>query len=143
MRRLLYIFLLAFIGGILRGYFTLLAGDDHFIATIIINLIGAFVLAFITGALPYLIEISNDLMTGLSVGLVGGFTTFSTFSFDSVNLFLNHKIGIGLLYVLVSLIGALILAQIGTKLGQSFENKEDQLWLRVFSSLVWVPQLVL
>lgn len=132
MRRVLYIFLLAFIGGILRGYFTLLAGDDHFIATIIINLIGAFVLAFITGALPYLIEISNDLMTGLSVGLVGGFTTFSTFSFDSINLFLNHKIGIGLLYVLVSLIGGLILAQIGTKLGQSFENKEDQLWLRVF-----------
>lgn len=127
MRRLLYIFLLAFIGGILRGYFTLLAGDDHFIATIIINLIGAFVLAFITGALPYLIEISNDLMTGLSVGLVGGFTTFSTFSFDSVNLFLNHKIGIGLLYVLVSLIGGLILAQIGNKLGQNFENKEDQL----------------
>lgn len=132
MRRVLYIFLLAFIGGILRGFFTLLAGDDHFIATIIINLIGAFVLAFITGALPYLIEISNDLMTGLSVGLVGGFTTFSTFSFDSVNLFLNHKIGIGLLYVLVSLIGGLILAQIGNKLGQNFENKEDQLWLRVF-----------
>ncbi|CAI2672047.1 Putative fluoride ion transporter CrcB [Apilactobacillus kunkeei] len=127
MRRVLYIFLLAFIGGILRGFFTLLAGDDHFIATIIINLIGAFALAFITGALPYLIEISNDLMTGLSVGLVGGFTTFSTFSFDSVNLFLNHKIGIGLLYVLVSLIGGLILAQIGTKLGKSFENKEDQL----------------
>lgn len=127
MRRVLYIFLLAFIGGILRGFFTLLAGDDHFIATIIINLIGAFVLAFITGALPYLIEISNDLMTGLSVGLVGGFTTFSTFSFDSVNLFLNHKIGIGLLYVLVSLIGGLILAHIGTKLGKSFENKEDQL----------------
>lgn len=132
MRRVLYIFILAFIGGILRGYFTLLAGDDHFIATIIINLIGAFVLAFITGALPYLIEVSNDLMTGLSVGLVGGFTTFSTFSFDSVNLLLNHKIGIGLLYVLVSLIGGLILAQIGTKLGQRFENKEDQLWLRVF-----------
>lgn len=132
MRRVLYIFLLAFIGGILRGFFTLLAGDDHFIATIIINLIGAFALAFITGALPYLIEISNDLMTGLSVGLVGGFTTFSTFSFDSVNLFLNHKIGIGLLYVLVSLIGGLILAHIGTKLGQNFENKEDQLWLRVF-----------
>lgn len=132
MRRVLYIFLLAFIGGILRGFFTLLAGDDHFIATIIINLIGAFALAFITGALPYLIEISNDLMTGLSVGLVGGFTTFSTFSFDSVNLFLNHKIGIGLLYVLVSLIGGLILAQIGNKLGQNFENKEDQLWLRVF-----------
>ena len=118
MRRVLYIFLLAFIGGTLRGYFTILAGDDHFIATIIINLIGAFVLAFITGALPYLIEVSNDLMTGLSVGLVGGFTTFSTFSFDSINLFLNHKIGIGLLYVLVSLIGGLILAQIGTKLGQ-------------------------
>ncbi|CAI2698804.1 CrcB family protein [Lactobacillus kunkeei] len=127
MRRVLYIFLLAFIGGLLRGYFTFLAGDYHFIATIIINLIGAFVLAFITGALPYLIEISNDLMTGLSVGLVGGFTTFSTFSFDSINLFLNNKIGLGLLYVLVSLIGGLILAQIGTRLGRKFENKEDQL----------------
>lgn len=132
MRRMIYIFLLAFIGGLLRGYFTLLAGDDHFIATIIINLIGAFILAFITGALPYLIDISNDLMTGLSVGLVGGFTTFSTFSFDSISLFLDNKIGLGLLYVLVSLIGGLILAHIGTKLGKSFENKEDQLWLRVF-----------
>ncbi|TMS99614.1 CrcB family protein [Apilactobacillus kunkeei] len=127
MRRMIYIFLLAFIGGILRGYFTLLAGDNHFIATIIINLIGAFILAFITGALPYLIEISNDLMTGLSVGLVGGFTTFSTFSFDSISLFLDNKIGLGLLYVLVSLIGGLILAHIGTKLGENFENKEDQL----------------
>ncbi|MGQ2282597.1 fluoride efflux transporter FluC [Apilactobacillus kunkeei] len=127
MRRMIYIFLLAFIGGLLRGYFTLLAGDDHFIATIIINLIGAFILAFITGALPYLIDISNDLMTGLSVGLVGGFTTFSTFSFDSISLFLDNKIGLGLLYVLVSLIGGLILAHIGTKLGKSFENKEDQL----------------
>ena len=127
MRRMIYIFLLAFIGGILRGYFTLLAGDNHFTATIIINLIGAFILAFITGALPYLIEISNDLMTGLSVGLVGGFTTFSTFSFDSISLFLDNKIGLGLLYVLVSLIGGLILAHIGTKLGESFENKEDQL----------------
>lgn len=66
-------------------------------------------------------------MTGLSVGLVGGFTTFSTFSFDSINLFLNNKIGLGLLYILVSLIGGLILAQIGTKMGRSFENKEDQL----------------
>lgn len=128
MRKILYIFILAFIGGCLRGYFTLIAGNDHFIATVFINLIGAFVLAFITGALPHLIDISNDIMTGLSVGLVGGFTTFSTFSYDSVTLFENNKIGLGLLYILVSLIGGLLLAHIGTKLGQRFENKEDQLW---------------
>lgn len=127
MRRIIYILVLAFIGGCLRGYFTIIAGNNHFTATILINLIGAFLLAFITGALPFIIDVSNDIMTGLSVGLVGGFTTFSTFSFDSMTLLENHQIGIGLLYILTSLIGGLILAHLGTHLGQLIANKEDRL----------------
>lgn len=125
MRKIFYIFLLGFIGGAMRGYFTVLAGPNHFAATVAINLIGAFVLAFITGALPYLIELSDDLTIGLSVGLVGGFTTFSTFSYDSVNLLLNHKIGLGLFYILISLIGGLLMAELGTHLGHRFEKGVD------------------
>lgn len=125
MRRIFYIFLLGFIGGAVRGYCTALAGPNHFAATIVINLIGAFVLAFITGALPYLIELSDDLTIGLSVGLVGGFTTFSTFSYDSVNLLLNHKIGLGILYILTSLIGGLLMTELGIYVGHRFEKGVD------------------
>lgn len=125
MRKIFYIFLLGFIGGAMRGYFTVLAGPNHFAATVAINLIGAFVLAFITGALPYLIEISDDLTIGLSVGLVGGFTTFSTFSYDSVNLLLNHKIGLGILYILTSLIGGLLMTELGIYVGHRFEKGVD------------------
>ncbi|WP_105956833.1 fluoride efflux transporter FluC [Apilactobacillus quenuiae] len=117
MRKVIYIFIFGFIGGILRGYFTLISGNSHFIAIIIINIIGSFLLALITGILTKIIELSEALISGISMGLIGGFTTFSTFSFDSVNLLINHEIGLGIIYILVSLLGGLIFANLGNSLG--------------------------
>ncbi|TPR39008.1 CrcB family protein [Apilactobacillus micheneri] len=117
MRKIIYIFIFGFIGGILRGYFTFIAGNNHFIATIIINILGSFLLALMTGILPKIMKLSEALISGISMGLIGGFTTFSTFSFDSITLLINHEIGIGVLYILVSLLGGLIFASLGHSLG--------------------------
>ncbi|TPR14285.1 fluoride efflux transporter FluC [Apilactobacillus timberlakei] len=117
MRKVIYIFIFGFIGGLLRGYFTFISGNNHFIATMIINIIGSFLLAFITGLLPKIMELSEALISGISMGLIGGFTTFSTFSFDSISLLMNHEIGLGILYISFSLLGGLIFASLGNSLG--------------------------
>ncbi|TPR37807.1 fluoride efflux transporter CrcB [Apilactobacillus micheneri] len=117
MRKVIYIFIFGFIGGILRGYFTFISGGNHFIATAIINIVGSFLLALITGMLPKVMNLSESFISGISMGLIGGFTTFSTFSFDSINLLINHEIGLGIIYVLVSLLGGLIFANLGNSLG--------------------------
>ncbi|TPR39954.1 fluoride efflux transporter FluC [Apilactobacillus micheneri] len=117
MRKVIYIFIFGFVGGILRGYFTFISGNNHFIATAIINIVGSFLLALMTGMLPKVMNLSESFISGMSMGLIGGFTTFSTFSFDSINLLINHEIGLGVLYILVSLIGGLIFANLGNSLG--------------------------
>ncbi|TPR13249.1 fluoride efflux transporter FluC [Apilactobacillus timberlakei] len=117
MRKVIYIFIFGFIGGLLRGYFTFISGNNHFIATMIINIIGSFLLALITGLLPKIMELSEALISGISMGLIGGFTTFSTFSFDSISLLMNHEIGLGILYISFSLLGGLIFASLGNSLG--------------------------
>jgi CrcB protein len=72
------------------------------IGTLLINILGSFAIGLIaTGkisghALPETIRLS------LMVGLLGGFTTFSTFSLDTINLFRNGSFLIATLYVLSS-----------------------------------------
>ncbi|TPR50525.1 fluoride efflux transporter CrcB [Apilactobacillus micheneri] len=125
MRKVIYIFVFGFIGGILRGYFTFISGNNHFIATIMINIIGSFLLAFITGILPGIMEFSEAFISGISMGLIGGVTTFSTFSFDSINLLMNHEIGLGITYISFSLLGGLIFASLGKLLGNSITDRGE------------------
>ncbi len=47
------------------------------------------------------------------VGVLGGFTTFSTFSLDLLKLVATGKWGLALGYVLISCVGGLILAAAG------------------------------
>ena len=52
----------------------------------------------------------------LIVGLLGGFTTFSSYSLDILRLFQNGLWQVALAYLLTSLIGGVILAWIGYSL---------------------------
>ncbi|UQS84766.1 CrcB family protein [Apilactobacillus apisilvae] len=125
-RKLIYIAFFSFIGGSIRGYLTFVAGNNHFIATIFINIIGSFLLALLTSVVVKLLDASEDLVDGLSVGLIGGFTTFSTFSFESITLLMNHQIGLGILYIIISLIGGLLFGMLGANLGKQYMEKRHQ-----------------
>lgn len=49
------------------------------------------------------------------MGVLGGFTTFSTFALETVNLLNGGKYGLAILYVLLSLVlslGAVIIAHV-------------------------------
>lgn len=89
-KKIIAIFICAFIGSALRYLLSSLGAPHHLLTILAINVLGCFVMPLITGALPLLFPIEPHLVTGLSVGLVGSFTTFSTFSVDAMHLIQQH-----------------------------------------------------
>ena len=92
-----------------------LFGAGYPYGTIMVNLIGSFVLGGLVESLKYFSVISNELQVFLIVGVLGSFTTFSTFSMDVVVLMQRNEIFAAGLYILGSIvvsIGGLFLAMI-------------------------------
>ena len=54
-------------------------------ATMIVNLVGATALGFVVGTEPK-VPLAPDMLTAVTVGFLGGFTTFSTWMVDVVSL---------------------------------------------------------
>jgi CrcB protein len=71
------------------------------VATLVINVTGSFVLGYLLVALPATPR-PAPLRTALTVGVCGGFTTFSTFSAETVALFEQGAGARALLYVVAS-----------------------------------------
>jgi fluoride exporter len=59
--------------------------------TLIVNILGSFALGFIMYYLDEKDFLSPQMRLFLTVGLCGGFTTFSTFSFETLNLIRNSQ----------------------------------------------------
>ncbi|MBC2136115.1 fluoride efflux transporter CrcB [Listeria innocua] len=116
----LYVGVFGALGGMCRYAMNLwLGGGDFPSATLAVNLIGCFLLAFI---MPFLAEksrISLVLLNGIGTGFIGAFTTFSAFSVDTIELLQQGEVVLAISYILVSLIGGLVMV----KFGRSFSNK--------------------
>ncbi|NPC96666.1 fluoride efflux transporter CrcB [Nocardioides sp. zg-DK7169] len=66
-------------------------------STAIINLTGSFVLGLLTGLVAARIE-DTDVSAIIGTGLLGGYTTFSTASYETVQLVQKKKHGLALAY---------------------------------------------
>ena len=85
-------------------------------ATLSINLTGSFVLGlFLTWALG---RLSVAIVTPIAVGVIGGFTTFSTFAWEGFFLGRSGRLGLALVYVFLSVVGGLVAAWFGYRLGR-------------------------
>lgn len=86
-------------------------------ATLGINISGAFVLGlFLTLALGHL---SVAVITPISVGVLAGFTTFSTFAWEGFTMERSGRAGTALVYIAVSVIGGLLAASGGYSLARA------------------------
>jgi CrcB protein len=83
--------------------------------TVGINLAGSFLLGLLTAGSWF----SRDIREALGVGLLGGFTTFSTFSVQVVLEIESGKPGRALAYVVVSVLGGIAAAAAGYALGRA------------------------
>ncbi len=74
--------------------------------TLVINLTGCFLLAFVLSAARDVLRINADLKLGIATGLAGAYTTFFTLCKETVNLIAKgHYILAGLYIVLSVLLG--------------------------------------
>ena len=74
------------------------------VKTLIINIVGAFLISLIVAIGTKNKNISPNLILMLKTGICGGFTTFSTFAFESVELFQKGHIIMSISYVLLSVL---------------------------------------
>lgn len=115
--QILLVMIGGFFGAISRfGMRVLVAAGNGFpFGTLVVNLIGCFLLGWLLTFMnqrskkrPYI-----NLLFG--TGFIGSFTTFSTFSVETNQLFENGLVVLGLLYVVISIFIGLLLSFLGSK----------------------------
>ncbi len=83
-------------------------GTSFPLGTIVVNVVGSFVLGALIEALALVWSPSPELRAMVVVGVLGAFTTFSTFSMDVVLLYERGALGQAALYI-----GASVILSIG------------------------------
>lgn len=83
------------------------------LATFVINITGCFAFGIILGFLQRSGFVSPRLNSFLIVGICGGFTTFSTFSYEALSLGMNGQLLLSFLYLGISVILGLLATWFG------------------------------
>lgn len=91
----------------------------HFyLATVAVNLLGCFLIGFISAYFLLRTDIPLVLRTGITIGVLGGLTTFSSFSLEVLRLIEAGQFGVALIYLLGSVLGGLCAAWLGMTLAR-------------------------
>lgn len=88
------------------------------VGTLVVNISGAFLLGFIFTLALSTPAISPEMRGLLTTGFCGGYTTFSTFSYDTMMLLEDGEIARASLYVVLSVVVALLGVWLGIALGR-------------------------
>jgi len=85
-------------------------------ATILVNVLGAFLIGIIYYLLISKIIINEQLKLFITIGFLGGFTTFSSFNLDFFKLIESGSIFLAILYALASFLITIVAFYIGYSL---------------------------
>lgn len=94
--------------------------------TLTANLFGSFLLGFLTIHFHFLSDWPAHMKTAITTGIIGSFTTFSTFSVEMVKLIESEHFTFALTYFLISSIGGLLLVRLGQQLGYYYKSKRAE-----------------
>jgi CrcB protein len=86
--------------------------------TLVVNVSGCFFIGFLMAFFEERFVVQPLLRMFLTLGVLGGFTTFSTFSFETIELLRQGSTMSGFLNVLLSLGGCLTATLLGNMLGR-------------------------
>lgn len=118
--------ILVFFGGglgaaaryLLQGVFYRVAGTDVPYGTVLVNVVGCFLIGLIMAGSGSRFLLSPSLRIFLTIGILGGFTTFSSFSYETIALLRDDEIFLASLNVVVSIVSCLGATFLGTIIGK-------------------------
>ncbi|MBB4566169.1 fluoride efflux transporter CrcB [Rhizobium leucaenae] len=105
-------YLIVFLGAGLGGAFRLgvnqvtmrLFGLGFPYGTLTVNIVGSLIMGLLTEYFVLRSGLSQELRLFLTTGVLGGFTTFSTFSLDTVALWERGQWATSVIYVVLSVV---------------------------------------
>lgn len=86
--------------------------------TLVVNVVACFVLGVVVGLADHKQLMSVDSRIFWAVGFCGGFSTFSTFSYEAVLLIHQPAIGSGILYIVASVVLCVVATILGIVVGR-------------------------
>ena len=97
-----------FVGSIAR-YLVYLLVRSYFVhsfplATLLVNVVGCFLLGMVSSVERQFFFFDRSMLVFISVGLIGGFTTFSAFGFETMELVRQQQYGWAILNIFCNLV---------------------------------------
>ena len=121
------IFLIALFGAIgtlarygLQGVVQIRMGGAFPYGTLLINLSGCFLLGLVGQLTLNRMLISSNMRMAISVGLLGGFTTFSSFGWETAKMLEDGEWLRASTYLSASVVAGLLLSVAGIRLANKF-----------------------
>jgi CrcB protein len=100
------------LGSILRYSISLFVQryyNDHFpVATLVVNFIGCLLIGVLIALLGRSVAMQSEIKLLLITGFCGGFTTFSAFASENIQLFQSGQINTAMVYILLSVVLCLL-----------------------------------
>jgi len=121
MERFLFVFLGGGLGSALRYgvglWCTRAFGEGFPVATLLVNCAGCFLMGLL---MQFAVAgtLSPSVRVPLTVGFLGGLTTYSSFNFETTNLFEGGARSSALLYLVATLLGCALAGGLGAWLGR-------------------------
>tara|TARA_B100001142_G_scaffold328222_1_gene387794 strand:- start:472 stop:849 length:378 start_codon:yes stop_codon:yes gene_type:complete len=101
-----------FFGSIFRYLIYLLSnnliGYSFPFGTILVNVLGCFLIGLIYQIFSDTISLSDNLKLFMTIGFLGGFTTFSAFSLDVFLLYQSNSKLVAIIYIFITLVLSLL-----------------------------------
>ena len=117
---LFYIALGGSIGSVLRHLVTTqtshLLGNSYPYGTMIVNILGSLLMGLFIGYLVKTLPHSMEIRSFFAVGVLGGFTTFSAFSLDAVNMIERGQMSSAAIYIALSVILSIVSLFLGLQI---------------------------
>ncbi|MCP4933964.1 MAG: fluoride efflux transporter CrcB [bacterium] len=88
--------------------------------TLIVNIVGSFLMGALIVLLALRFSVSNEIRAFLAIGVLGGFTTFSSFALDIVSLYEKKQYLASMGYMSVSVICSILGMFLGMAVVRSF-----------------------
>jgi fluoride exporter len=98
---------------LLSGWLAKAVGPDFPYGTLAVNLIGSFAIGVLMWIGVNTAALGPDSRLALTTGVLGGFTTYSAFNFETLQLLQARAWRVAALYVGLTLLGCLLVGWLG------------------------------